>query len=607
MEQGISVHEREKNVEIMKRLSLVIVICLAVLTSCDNVDFSQLETDRPYTGLYQGKDCVVLIDQAEEGNLKGRVYLDDGSTVISPIAFTSNLKKDGKGELFIKNQEKILNKVRVDEGKVEGNLDETPFSLSLCQETDFPFKAQYMESCYDIVVEQGRIYAKNVEGYWSSYPDTGESFGKIYLKRSPSLVIKKGLNLDMDLYYPKEPIRDERRPLLILIHGGAFFNGDKQDLGFPELGRHFAERGYVVASINYRLGFMLLGADADRAGYRALQDAHAAVCYLMENADEFGIDTTKIFAAGTSAGAITALNLAFMCEEKRPEITKKGGIIGETSTVFSRCFHVLQGGMQLFHIGKGMGELQVFSKLGLDTDLGPINMVSDSLSRPFQIKAVVNMWGAVHALDILTDSQTDILSFHGDADRIVPYSYGYPFNHVLEPYVDSVLTSFPKLLQPVANMGRYVLKNGRPFNEWAFNPIYGSSQIHDKATSLGLHSELVTVEGGGHSLHLDDNNTLSVFFNDTIVPKMTQFLYEEVVEGKQVRLQHAGLWIEALDMDNVAELHWQVEGGAVVDKQGSNKIKVLLFSDAPSHSVMAGGKYKNGVEFKVSVPLRDGK
>ena len=144
MEQGISVHEREKNVEIMKRLSLVIVICLAVLTSCDNVDFSQLETDRPYTGLYQGKDCVVLIDQAEEGNLKGRVYLDDGSTVISPIAFTSNLKKDGKGELFIKNQEKILNKVRVDEGKVEGNLDETPFSLSLCQETDFPFKAQYM-------------------------------------------------------------------------------------------------------------------------------------------------------------------------------------------------------------------------------------------------------------------------------------------------------------------------------------------------------------------------------------------------------------------------------------------------------------------------------
>lgn len=606
MEQGISVHEREKNVEIMKRLSLVIVICLAVLTSCDNVDFSQLETDRPYTGLYQGKDCVVLIDQAEEGNLKGRVYLDDGSTVISPIAFTSNLKKDGKGELFIKNQEKILNKVRVDEGKVEGNLDETPFSLSLCQETDFPFKAQYMEPCYDIVVEQGRIYAKNVEGYWSSYPDTGESFGKIYLKRSPSLVIKKGLNLDMDLYYPKEPIQEERRPLLILIHGGAFFNGDKQDLGFPELGRHFAERGYVVASINYRLGFMLLGADADRAGYRALQDAHAAVCYLMENADEFGIDTTKIFAAGTSAGAITALNLAFMREEKRPEITKKGGIIGETSTVFSRCFHVLQGGVQLFHIGKGMSELQVFSKLGLDTDLGPINVVSDSLSRPFRIKAVVNMWGAVHALDILTDSQTDILSFHGDADRIVPYSYGYPFNQVLEPYVDSVLTSFPKLLQPVANMGRYVLKNGRPFNEWAFNPLYGSSQIHDKATSLGLHSELVMVEDRGHSLHLDDDNTLSVFFNDTIVPRMTQFLYEETVEGKQVRLQHSGSWIEALDIDNVAEIHWQVEGGAVVDKQGSNKVKVLLFSDAPHHCIMAGGKYKNGTEFKVSVPLGGG-
>jgi acetyl esterase/lipase len=92
------------------------------------------------------------------------------------------------------------------------------------------------------------------------------------------------------------------------------------------MGHYFAERGYVVASINYRLGFFPLAPSVDRAGYRALQDAHAAVCYLIANADEFGIDTSNIFAAGTSAGAITALNLAFMEEKNRPESTKENGM-----------------------------------------------------------------------------------------------------------------------------------------------------------------------------------------------------------------------------------------------------------------------------------------
>ena len=320
----------------------------------------------------------------------------------------------------------------------------------------------------------------------------------------------------------------------------------------------------------------------DRAGYRALQDAHAATCYLISKADEYGIDTTKIFAAGASAGAITALNLAFMRDKDRPESTRHGGFFGGMLSTLS-------------------SNLTVFDDLGFDFDLGPINSLSGSFSSPFRIKAVVNMWGAVHSLEILNNSvQTDILSFHGDADRIVPYSSGYPFNHVLEPHVDSLLSSSPKLIQSI---GRKLLDNGKPFNEWAFNPLCGSFLIHNKAKSLGLRSELISVKGGKHSMHLDKNKTLSVFFNDTILPKTTRFLCEEMVGGKTVRLIHTGSWVTALDTDNASELHWQVEGGAVINKIGDNRVKVLLFGDAPRHNVRVGGKYKNGIEFRESLPM----
>ena len=359
--------------------------------------------------------------------------------------------------------------------------------LTCCQQSNkYDFKPMYKEPIYDVTVEQGRVYAHDVKGHWFSYPDTGEDFGEIYINKVKDVASNHDLNLDMDIYYPKEPVLESRRPLLLLIHGGAFYNGDKQDLGYSEMGHYFAERGYVVASINYRLGFKPLAPDVDRAGYRALQDAHAAVCFLIDNADEFGIDTTHIFAAGTSAGAITALNLAFMREENRPESTKEDGVRGWVSASAQTIVDWFDWGIQtlgnLFNRDWDIDSENFAEKLGLDSDLGPINAVSGTNDYPFKVKAVVNMWGAVHDLSMLKNSpETSILSFHGDADRIVPYDYGYPFDRVLDPYVDEVIYSLPSSMMGVAEWMRNWVTSGRPVNEWAFIPLYGSKSIHDKA------------------------------------------------------------------------------------------------------------------------------
>lgn len=478
--------------------------------------------------------------------------------------------------------------------------------LTCCKQSDkYDFKPMYMEPVYEVALEQGRVYAHDVKGHWSTYPDTGDDFGAIYINKVKNLAFSKDLDLDMDIYYPKEPVGTLRRPLLLLIHGGAFYNGDKQDLGYPEMGHYFAERGYVVASINYRLGFKPLAPDVDRAGYRALQDAHAAVCYLIENADEFGIDTTNIFAAGTSAGAITALNLAFMREENRPESTMKNGVKGWASSTAETLLGWFNSGLQvlgnLFNRDWGINVEDLCENIGLDSDLGPINAVSGTIDRPFQIKAVVNMWGAVHDLAMLKNSpETSILSFHGDADQIVPYDYGYPFDQVLDPYVDEVIYNLPGSMMGLADWMRNWVTSGRSINEWAFNPMYGSKVIHDKATALGMRNELHTLEGGGHSLHVDEyREDLSDYYEDVILPNMTRFLCEEMAGGQVVQIvEEEDGWYQATGTDNVDELHWVVEGGKIVKKDGDGHVKVRFDKDSARHSVAACGKYKNGVEFR---------
>ena len=186
------------------------------------------------------------------------------------------------------------------------------------------------------------------------------------------------LDLDMDIYQPVGDSLAGNRPLVMMIHGGAFINGDKRQSEFEDWCRHFASLGYVAASINYRLGFKL---DVNRAGYRAVQDARAAMQYLLSRKD-LRIDPDRLFVAGTSAGAITALNVAFMRDDNRPE--------------------------------------------GLE-DEGDLDAVWTGTPIPFTIRGVGNFWGAVHDPDMICNPHIRILSIHNANDDIVPYAKGYPF------------------------------------------------------------------------------------------------------------------------------------------------------------------------------------
>jgi acetyl esterase/lipase len=99
-------------------------------------------------------------------------------------------------------------------------------------------------------------------------------------------------------------------PLVVYIHGGAWMSGDSQRSGafvdFPGVLASLAQRGYVVASIEYRL--------SGEAKFPAcIQDVKSAIRWLRAHAAEYAIDPTRAITWGVSAGGHLAALAAVSC------------------------------------------------------------------------------------------------------------------------------------------------------------------------------------------------------------------------------------------------------------------------------------------------------
>ncbi len=100
-----------------------------------------------------------------------------------------------------------------------------------------------------------------------------------------------GIELHLDLYLPEKT--GSGRPAVVFMHGGGWRRGSRSQ--FKPQATWLAERGYVCASIQYRL--------SDQAAYpAAVKDCKTAVRWMQENAEQYGVDPKCIAVAGGSAG-----------------------------------------------------------------------------------------------------------------------------------------------------------------------------------------------------------------------------------------------------------------------------------------------------------------
>jgi acetyl esterase/lipase len=121
------------------------------------------------------------------------------------------------------------------------------------------------------------------------------------------------VTLQFDAYEPTgDTVR--QRPAIVWVHGGSFSGGSKTSPELVDEATQFALKGYFNISINYRLepgGCSTVTPTCITAIQEAAQDAMTAVRFLRSNASTYHIDTGRIAIGGSSAGAITALNVAY--------------------------------------------------------------------------------------------------------------------------------------------------------------------------------------------------------------------------------------------------------------------------------------------------------
>lgn len=191
----------------------------------------------------------------------------------------------------------------------------------------------------------------------------------------------------LDLYLPEKAAKPS--PLVVWIHGGGWRGGSKEN---PPL-LWLLERGYAVASINYRL--------SQHAPFPAqIHDCKAAIRWLRANASKYGIDPNRIGVAGGSAGGHLVALLGTGGDVQ--ELEGNLGVTGVSSRVQAVC--------DIF----GPADFVRFEPLNRD----PKSVLAQLLGGTVEEKKKL----ARLASPVTHASKDDppFLILHGTADKVVP-------------------------------------------------------------------------------------------------------------------------------------------------------------------------------------------
>ncbi|MEW4924870.1 alpha/beta hydrolase [Algibacter sp. 2305UL17-15] len=132
---------------------------------------------------------------------------------------------------------------------------------------------------------------------------------------------KDSEKLKLDVYTPENLKKNDSLPVVLWMHGGGFSGGNRDNHDEVKMMKYLTENGYIGISISYRL---LLknsetgsGCDCPKTFKldvfrQAAIDYLDAAKYVVENKEQLQIDTTKIIAGGSSAGAEGVLNAVYL-------------------------------------------------------------------------------------------------------------------------------------------------------------------------------------------------------------------------------------------------------------------------------------------------------
>ncbi len=198
-----------------------------------------------------------------------------------------------------------------------------------------------------------------------------------------------GKSLQLDFYKSKNSVKSA--PLLVFIHGGAWKQGQRSDYLVYLLS--FAQKGYVTATVSYRL--------IRDAPYPAcVEDITDAVNWFFKNGEKYGYDPDRIALIGGSAGAHLALLAAYGWESR--------GVIPDSLTNTDNHRRV-------------KAVIDIYGPIDLTTEYSVNHpLVTSFLAHSF--KEAPELYREASPIQYLDKNDPPTMIMHGTSDRLVPIS-----------------------------------------------------------------------------------------------------------------------------------------------------------------------------------------
>jgi len=223
-------------------------------------------------------------------------------------------------------------------------------------------------------------------------------------------LVADGYEAKLDVIAPRDTSR--RLPTLLYIHGGGWRGGVKETHFLDFL--PYLEMGFAIVNVEYRMGRVALAPGA-------VEDCRCALRWVLDHAEEYGIDTGRIVVSGHSAGGHLALTT---------------GMLTASVGLDRRCPAVNPDGAG--RVDAYEPEMPVAAMV----NWYGITDVADLVEGPnAKIYAVQWMGGLsnwrevarrVSPLEYVRADLPPILTLHGDADEVVPYNHATRLHAALE-------------------------------------------------------------------------------------------------------------------------------------------------------------------------------
>lgn len=289
------------------------------------------------------------------------------------------------------------------------------------------------------------------------------------VKETFDFAVKGTDTLRLDVY--RQSSTDKPRPILLYSFGGGWQSGSRASVDnplFPFLSA-FARLGYVVVSIDYRLGYSAAQArgevpDGDaayimaaskgtewekdlvkvlhKACLDATEDLFDATSFVVAHAEEWGGDAARIVLCGSSAGACNSLMAEYLLAnedrlalEHLPDAFRYGGIVPCAGAIFTE------------------GEPPVWKR-----------------------------------------KPSPIFFLHGDADPVVPYESGYHF-YGPRAIIDSLPEETPFVLYTSAGADHSMCAIPTGYMNHAIAAFIERYVVQGAQSSLNVQERFISSDG----------------------------------------------------------------------------------------------------------------